>query len=124
MLSFLRTAWSGGYMRRREFITLIGGAAASWPVLARAQQSDRVRRIGVLINRAADDPAGRASLKAFQQGLRQIGWSDGPNGGLTSAGALTISTAIAETPRNWSSTLRMTSSEFLCAPSHLGSQRR
>ena len=65
-------------MRRREFINLIGGAAA-WPLAARAQQTERMRRIGVLMNRAADDPDGQARLAAFQQVLQQLGWSDGRN---------------------------------------------
>jgi putative tryptophan/tyrosine transport system substrate-binding protein len=63
-------------MRRREFITLIGGAA-SWPLAARAQQPERVRRIGVLMNMAADDPTGQARLLAFAQALAQAGWIDG-----------------------------------------------
>src|SRR5262245_45376492 len=65
-------------MRRREFITLIGGAAA-WPVAVRAQQSDRLRRIGVLTNLNENDPEGQARLAAFLQGLLQMGWTDGRN---------------------------------------------
>ena len=65
-------------MRRREFIGLLGGAA-TWPLAAPAQQSERMRRIGVLMNRTATDPEGRARLAAFQQGLQQLGWSDGRN---------------------------------------------
>jgi putative tryptophan/tyrosine transport system substrate-binding protein len=65
-------------MRRREFITLIGGAAA-WPLVARAQQNGRMRRIGVLMSYAADDPAGQARLLAFAQELAQSGWIDGRN---------------------------------------------
>jgi len=55
-------------VKRREFITLLGGAAA-WPLAARAQQPERMRRIGVLMNRAATDREGQARLAAFQQGL-------------------------------------------------------
>jgi putative ABC transport system substrate-binding protein len=66
-------------VRRREFITLLGGMAAAWPLAARAQQADRVRRIGVLMNVAADDPQGQAGVAAFQQVLQQFGWSDGRN---------------------------------------------
>jgi putative tryptophan/tyrosine transport system substrate-binding protein len=66
-------------MKRREFITLIGGAAAAWPVAARAQQPDRMRRIGVLMSLAADDPEGQARLTAFVQGLQELGWTDGRN---------------------------------------------
>ena len=65
-------------MRRREFIRLLGGAAA-WPLAARAQQSEQARRIGVLMNRAADDSEGQTRLAAFQQGLHQLGWTDGGN---------------------------------------------
>src|SRR5262245_65487939 len=63
---------------RREFITLIGGAAA-WPLAARAQQSEQVRRVGMLIGQAADDVDGKARLAAFVQGLQQLGWTDGRN---------------------------------------------
>ena len=66
-------------MRRREFITLLGGGAAAWPLTARAQQRERVRRIGLLINLAADDPESQARRAAFQQGLQQLGWTDGRN---------------------------------------------
>jgi putative ABC transport system substrate-binding protein len=65
-------------MKRREFITLLGGAAA-WPPAARAQQGERVRRIGVLMNLAADDLEGQARLTAFAQGLQQLGWTDRRN---------------------------------------------
>ena len=66
-------------MRRREFITLLSGAAVLWPVVARAQQPERLRRIGVLMSLAADDPEGQARLTAFLQGLQQLGWTDGRN---------------------------------------------
>jgi putative tryptophan/tyrosine transport system substrate-binding protein len=66
-------------MRRREFITLLGGAVASWPLAARAQQGERVRRIGVLMSLAADDKQGQARLAAFLQGLQELGWTDGRN---------------------------------------------
>ena len=65
-------------MKRREFITLLGGAAAAWPLAARAQQGERVRRIGVLMNLAADDPEGQARVAAFMQGLQELGWTDRP----------------------------------------------
>ena len=66
-------------MKRREFITLLGGAAVAWPLVARAQQGERVRRIGVLINLAADDPEGHARISAFAQGLQEAGWTTGRN---------------------------------------------
>ena len=65
-------------MKRREFITLLGGAAA-WPLAARAQQSDGMRRIGVLMGLAEDDPETKARLAAFRQGLDKRGWSEGRN---------------------------------------------
>ena len=65
-------------IRRREFITLLGGAAA-WPLAARAQQADRMRRIGVLTPLPADDAEGHAFLTAFTQALQQSGWTVGQN---------------------------------------------
>jgi putative ABC transport system substrate-binding protein len=65
-------------VKRREFITLLGGAA-SWPLAARAQQPDRMRRIGVLMNRTPDDAEGQARLKALVEGLQQLGWVEGRN---------------------------------------------
>jgi putative ABC transport system substrate-binding protein len=64
-------------MRRRQFIILLGGIAAAWPLTARAQQSDQIRRIGVLMNKAASDSQGQARLAAFKQSLEQLGWTDG-----------------------------------------------
>jgi ABC-type uncharacterized transport system substrate-binding protein len=66
-------------MKRRAFITLIGGATAAWPLAARAQQGERMRRVGVLLNLAAGDPMGQARVAAFVQGLQAAGWSDGRN---------------------------------------------
>ena len=66
-------------MKRREFITLLVGAAAAWPLMARAQQVEKVRRIGVLQPLAADDPESPARVTAFAQGLQQFGWTDGRN---------------------------------------------
>ena len=63
----------GAGMQRREFITLIGGAAA-WPPAARAQQPDRVRRIGALMSFAESDPEGQARIAAFRESLRSLGW--------------------------------------------------
>jgi ABC-type uncharacterized transport system substrate-binding protein len=66
-------------MRRREFITLLGGAAAAWPLAARGQPPKRMRRVGVLMYLPADDPEGQARIAAFSQALQQLGWSDGHN---------------------------------------------
>src|SRR5262245_18929872 len=66
-------------MRRREFITLLGGTAAAWPFAVRAQQSGGVRHIGVLMSTAADDSLGQAWSAAFAQGLQQSGWEIGGN---------------------------------------------
>ena len=64
-------------MNRREVITLLGGAAVTWPLAARAQQPERMRRIGVLMAQAADDPDGQARVAAFLRGLRELGWIEG-----------------------------------------------
>jgi ABC-type uncharacterized transport system substrate-binding protein len=65
-------------MKRRDFITLVGSAAA-WPLAASAQQANRVRRIGMLVNLAADDPESQARIGAFLQGLQEFGWAIGRN---------------------------------------------
>jgi putative ABC transport system substrate-binding protein len=64
---------------RREFITLLGGAAAAWPLAARGQQGGRVRRIGMLMNLAAEDPESQARIGSLLQGLQELGWSIGRN---------------------------------------------
>jgi putative tryptophan/tyrosine transport system substrate-binding protein len=69
----------GEAMRRREFITLLGGAAVAWPTAARAQQPEQMRRIGVLMNFAAEDAAAQARLAVFLKALQQLGWMDGRN---------------------------------------------
>ena len=66
-------------MRRREFIMLLGGSVAAWPLVAWAQQPERMRHIGVLIGNAADDAESQARTEAFAQGLAQLGWVDGRN---------------------------------------------
>src|SRR5215469_7047817 len=69
----------GAYMRRRQFVTFVGGAVIAWPLTALAQQSQKVRRIGAMINRAADDPEAADAIAAFSQGLGELGWSIGGN---------------------------------------------
>ncbi len=66
-------------MRRREFVTLVGGAAAAWPLAARAQQGERMRRIGVLMSTPADDPDAQLRIAAFQKGMQALGWVEGRN---------------------------------------------
>ena len=66
-------------MRRREFITLLCSAAVAWPIAARGQQPEQMRRIAVLMNRATDDPEDQAYLAAFRQALQQLGWPEGRN---------------------------------------------
>jgi putative ABC transport system substrate-binding protein len=67
------------HLRRRELMTLLGAAAAGWPLTTRAQQGERMRRIGVLMSTATDDPEGQARIAAFAQGLQQLGWTDSRN---------------------------------------------
>ena len=66
-------------MKRRDFVTLLGGAAAAWPLAARGQQAERMRRIGLITNLAADDAEAQASNAAFLQALQQLGWTSGNN---------------------------------------------
>ena len=77
-------------IRRREFITFLGGAAA-WPLVARAQQGGRVRRIGVLERGDENDPEGKRRLSAFTQALAGLGWTDGRNVRWTFVGAAVTS---------------------------------
>src|SRR5256885_5834639 len=65
-------------MKRREFLTLVGGAPA-WPLAARAQQPERIRRIGLLMPLPVDDPQSQRRATAFLQGLQKLGWTDGRN---------------------------------------------
>src|SRR5262245_64995716 len=66
-------------MKRREFITLLGGAAAAWPLAVRAQQADPMRLIGVLMAYAESDPEGQAWIAAFRERLQKLGWAEGRN---------------------------------------------
>ena len=67
------------YIERRKFLATLGGAAAAWPLAARAQQREKMRRIGVLMPLGADDAEGQARLAAFLQGLQEAGWAVGRN---------------------------------------------
>ena len=66
-------------MRRRDFIKVIGGTAATWPALAWGQQGERIRRVGLITPLAADDPGGQLRKAALLQGLQELGWTDGGN---------------------------------------------
>jgi putative ABC transport system substrate-binding protein len=88
-------------MRRRELITLLCGGAAAWPLAVYAQQVEPMRRIGVLMSIAADDPEGQARIAAFQQGLQQFGWTVGRN--------VRIDSRFADMRRNWSRSRQMSS---------------
>jgi hypothetical protein len=95
------------HTRRREFITLLGGAAtAVWPLAARAQPAELMRRIGVLQTLASDDPQTQASIAAFLQGLQKLGWSDGHNVRIDYREAWAIPTTLKNTRLNWSRSRR------------------
>ena len=96
-------------IKRRDFITLLGGAAAAWPLAARAQQPERIRRVGVLMSTAADDPEGQARIAAFHQGLQQLGWTIGHMCGSTAAGQRVTSDVFADMRRNWLRSRQMSS---------------
>jgi putative ABC transport system substrate-binding protein len=66
-------------MRRREFISLFGGAAAAWPLVARAQQAGQLRRISMLMAYAEGDRQGQVFIDAFREGLQKLGWTEGRN---------------------------------------------
>ncbi|HWX28001.1 MAG TPA: hypothetical protein VNZ53_11285, partial [Steroidobacteraceae bacterium] len=69
-------------MRRREFITLVGSAAAAWPLAARAQQPDRMRRIGVLMGLPESDSQAQGYIATFRDGLHKLGWTEGRDTGI------------------------------------------
>jgi hypothetical protein len=96
-------------IKRREFITLIGGAAAAWPLAARAQQVERLRRIGILMSTASDHLESKARLAAFLQRLQGLGWVDGRNVRIDirwPPGAMPV---FAATLRNWPRSRRTSS---------------
>ena len=88
-------------MRRREFITVLGGAVAAWPLAAGAQQTERARRVGVLLPAAADDAEFQARVGAFQQGLALLGWTIGRNVRIDSRWATANVAEIRRPRRNW-----------------------
>jgi putative tryptophan/tyrosine transport system substrate-binding protein len=79
MLTSKRDPLEAMSMRRREFITLLGGAAAMWPLPLSAQQADRMRRVGVLMSLAESDPQAQARVAAFREGLEKLGWTEDRN---------------------------------------------
>src|SRR5262249_61031554 len=93
-------------MRRREFIKVIGGAAATWPVAVRAQLTERMRRIGVLMTTSLGDPEKQVRTKAFLQGMQELGWTEGRNirfdvrwdGGTADAARKTAAELVALSP--------------------------
>jgi hypothetical protein len=87
-------------IRRRQFITLLGGAVAAWPLAAGAQQAERMRRIGVLTTTAADDPETQARIGAFLQGMKNLGGPSDATCASTAAGPLTPIT-FPETRPSW-----------------------
>jgi putative tryptophan/tyrosine transport system substrate-binding protein len=93
-------------VRKREFITLTGGAAATWPLAARAQQGERVRRVGWLAPQAVDDPQGQANVAMFQQTLRKLGWIAGRNLSISRTIAIdfnrSAAEAVSDSRPNWS----------------------
>ena len=101
-------------MRRREIFGLIGGAAVL-PLVANAQQAERMRRIGVLTSgAAADDPDGQARSAAFVQGLQQLGWTDGRNMRIDYRWGAGDADDIGNTRRNWSHSRRTSSGNWRC----------
>ena len=98
----------GEAMRRREFIILIVGAAVA-PLGANAKHGESMRRIGVLLNLAADDAEGEARVLAFAQGLKELGWSEGHNLRIDTRWATGNAADIVDTRRNWPRSRRTSS---------------
>ena len=93
-------------LKRREFITLLGGAAAAWPLAARAQQADRMRRIGVLSNLAEDDLETRSRNAVVRQGLQELGWTEGRNVRIDYIFSLGDIARLRQYAANWSRSRR------------------
>src|SRR5262249_32391405 len=104
-------AHRASYIRRRKFLaTLLGGAAAALPLAARAQQRDGMRRIGVFMARAEDNPQARLSIEGFAQRLRQLGWIEGRNVQIDYRWGPATPAALAAPLRNLSRSRRTSSS--------------
>ena len=89
-------------MRRREFMALLGGAAATWPLGARAEQTGQVRRLGVLMAPQESDPEGKAQLSGFKQALATLGWIEGRNLQMEIRGVAATPTMQGFMPKSWS----------------------
>jgi len=87
-------------MKRREFIALLGGAAVAWPLAARAQQGERVRRIGMLMAYTDSDKEAQVFVRTFVQGLAELGWIDGRNVQIDFAGRRARLSACAPSQRS------------------------
>jgi len=85
---------------RRELLVALGGAVAAWPLAAHAQQTERLRRIGVLMHLGADDPEGQRRVAAFLQGLQEVGWEIGRNVDIDVRWPRVRPIAFLDTPRN------------------------
>ena len=94
-------------MRRREFIVFVGGAAVTWPLSGITQQVERIRRIGMLMTIAADDPEAQARLATFRTHLEELGWSERRNVQIDSRFGGAMRTASGNPRRNWSHSRRM-----------------
>jgi len=86
-------------VRRRQFITLIGGVAAAWPLAARAEKNDGVRRVGVIMGFAENDEVWQAYLASFRQGLQELGWTDERNFASTTGSPAIAKNVCAPWPR-------------------------
>jgi len=89
-------------IQRREFITLLGSTAAAWPLAARAQQGNRMRRIGVLMPLDENDPEQKSRLPAFTKALADLGWTDGRNVRMDLRWGVVTSIGYERSRRNWS----------------------
>jgi putative tryptophan/tyrosine transport system substrate-binding protein len=89
-------------MKRREFITLLGAGAAAWPLAARAQQGERVRRVGLLSNFAESDPEAQSMVDALHQTLQELGWVEGRNLRIDRRWAAGNPTRLQASRKRWS----------------------